>query len=90
MKQIFEIAKDHPAYQGHFPGHPVLPGVVLLAEAMRALAKEGWNVEGAKFLMPVEPGMPLTLEHEALASGVVRFAIRCADGVVATGNLAPS
>ena len=84
------IAKDHPAYQGHFPGHPVLPGVVLLAEAMAALGKEGWNVEGAKFLAPVEPGMTLTLAHETLASGAVRFEIRSAHGIVATGNLAPA
>ena len=90
MKQTLAIAKDHPAYGGHFPGHPVLPGVVLLAEAMAALGKKDWNVESAKFLMPVEPGTPLTLEHETLASGAVRFEIASPDGVVATGNLAPA
>jgi 3-hydroxymyristoyl/3-hydroxydecanoyl-(acyl carrier protein) dehydratase len=90
VKQTLAIAKDHPAYEGHFPDHPVLPGVVLLAQAMAALAKEGWNVETAKFLVPVEPGTPLTIEHETLASGAVRFEIASPDGVVATGSLAPA
>lgn len=85
MKRSLAIAKDHPAYEGHFPGHPLLPGVVLLAEAMAALDAGGWNVDQAKFLMPVEPGTALTLAHEALSPGAVRFEIASPDGIVATG-----
>jgi len=94
MKQSLAIAKDHPAYAGHFPGHPVLPGVVLLAEAIAAIESQaprpanGWTVENAKFLMAVEPGTALTLSHEALASGGVRFEIHSSAGVVASGVLA--
>lgn len=87
MKQTLAIAKDHPAYDGHFPGHPLLPGVALLAEAMASLDASGWSVDQAKFLMPVEPGTPLTLMHEALESGAVRFEIESPRGVVATGVL---
>ena len=87
MKRDFPIAKNHPAYEGHFPGHPLLPGVVLLAEAMAALDASGWNVDNAKFLMPVEPGTALTLDHETLASGAVRFEIASPQGIVATGVL---
>ena len=28
MKRSLHIASNHPAYEGHFPGHPLLPGVV--------------------------------------------------------------
>ena len=88
--RALHIASDHPAYEGHFPGHPMLPGVVLLAEALAVIESlaapaGGWVVENAKFLLPVEPGTPLTLTHEALASGAVRFEIHSPAGVVASG-----
>ena len=94
MNQALHIAADHPAYDGHFPGHPLLPGVVLLAEALAAIEShaappaKGWVVENAKFLLPVEPGTALTLSHEAAASGAVRFEIHSPSGVVASGVLA--
>lgn len=87
VKTSLAIAKDHPAYEGHFPGHPLLPGVVLLAEAMAALGASDWSVDNAKFLRPVEPGAPLTLSHEKLDSGAVKFEIESPRGIVATGVL---
>ncbi|HUQ28985.1 MAG TPA: hypothetical protein VM051_10345 [Usitatibacter sp.] len=92
MNQPLTIAPDHPAYAGHFPGHPLLPGVVLLAEALAAIEAaapaQAWVVENAKFLLPVEPGTALTLSHDALESGAVRFEIRSDAGVVASGVVA--
>jgi 3-hydroxymyristoyl/3-hydroxydecanoyl-(acyl carrier protein) dehydratase len=86
VKTGLPIPKEHPAYDGHFPGHPMLPGVVLLAEAMAALDKREWNVDNAKFLQPVAPGTALTLSHEETAAGL-RFEIESAGGVVATAQL---
>jgi 3-hydroxymyristoyl/3-hydroxydecanoyl-(acyl carrier protein) dehydratase len=88
-----DIAADHPAYAGHFPGAPVLPGVVLLDAALHAVgqsagcASERWQVSAAKFLSAVHPGEALTLEQEPLPNGSVRFAIRAADRPVANGIL---
>jgi 3-hydroxyacyl-[acyl-carrier-protein] dehydratase len=90
------IAANHPAYPGHFPGQPVLPGVVLLDAVVHELqcsaqgACTGWDISNAKFQSAVRPGEALTLEHETLPNGSVRFAIRTADRAVASGILVPS
>ncbi len=92
------IAADHPAYAGHFPGQPILPGVVLLDEALHALAARlgrqdaAWQLKSAKFHSPVQPGESLTLNAADLPAGGFRFEIRCLDGrgderAVASGNI---
>lgn len=90
MESALPVAADHPAFAGHFPGHPILPGVVLLAEVMAAVGSgpgERWSIASAKFLSPVAPGTALTLVREE-ARGGVRFEVRAGDRVVATGVLA--
>lgn len=89
------IPPGHPAFEGHFPGRPILPAVVLLAEALAAIesatghAAQEWTLANAKFLAPVAPGTPLVLSHEATASGGIRFEVRSPAGVIAHGVLAP-
>lgn len=81
------IAADHPAYAGHFPGQPILPGVVLLDAALHALAaRQGMQgipgsaqIKSAKFHSPVQPGEALTLLATASPAGGFRFEIRCMD-----------
>lgn len=54
------IAADHPALAGHFPGHPLVPGVVLL-QRVEALIQQQLPemtvqaVKQAKFLAAVLP-----------------------------------
>jgi acyl-coenzyme A synthetase/AMP-(fatty) acid ligase len=89
------IAADHPAYAGHFPGRPVLPGVVLLDEALSAISAStglplsASELSSAKFLSPVMPGEPLTLEQRTLPSGSIEFEIRAAERLVARGTVTP-
>ena len=70
------VAADHPAFAGHFPSQPIVPGVVLLDLGLRAIARhraggvakdgmERCRVANAKFLSPVGPGEPLRLAFEA-------------------------
>ena len=89
-----EIARDHPAFAGHFPKFPVLPGAVLLDEALQLIERERgieltrWHIVSAKFLDVVRPGDVLGLEHDIPKDGVIRFTLRCAGRTVASGSLA--
>ena len=90
-----EIDPAHPSLAGHFPGAPILPGVVLLDETVRAVESATargaarWTIGAAKFLSPVRPGEVLTLEHERLPNGSVRFALSSSGRAVAQGVLRP-
>ena len=92
------IAPDHPAFAGHFPGQPIVPGVVLLDEAACALARALkldrplWQVGNVKFIRPVGPGEAVFLNWKApAASGAIAFAIDTTDGqAVASGSFTPA
>jgi 3-hydroxymyristoyl/3-hydroxydecanoyl-(acyl carrier protein) dehydratase len=93
MHSPIEVPKDHPSFAGHFPKFPVLPGAVLLDEALQVIQRERgldlaqWHVASVKFLGLVRPGDDLHLEHSAGKSGTIRFSIRTADRTVASGSL---
>lgn len=86
------IAPEHPAFAGHFPGMPILPGVVLLDAAVHAVSQAlgssvSCQISSAKFLSPVGPGETLALSWATSASGSVRFDISCDSRKIATGTL---
>jgi acyl-coenzyme A synthetase/AMP-(fatty) acid ligase/3-hydroxymyristoyl/3-hydroxydecanoyl-(acyl carrier protein) dehydratase len=78
----FTIAADHACIAGHFPGQPIVPGVVLLDHAIGAIGRalgrplDASRLSSAKFLSPAAPGTPLDLAFETSASGTIRFTIR--------------
>ncbi len=91
----FHIAADHPAFAGHFPGHPVLPGVSLLSLVMQALAAQPAlaarvgatpRIDKAKFLHAVTPGSTLRVALREQGSGVA-FEVWRGDTAVARGQL---
>ena len=75
------VTINEPFFNGHFPGHPVMPGVLILealAQATAILAYKSENmdpsrkltylmgVDGARFRKPVLPGDRLQLDIEVL------------------------
>jgi 3-hydroxymyristoyl/3-hydroxydecanoyl-(acyl carrier protein) dehydratase len=88
-----EISPQHPAFAGHFPGSPIVPGALLLDEAVRVLSDAAdagamhCEIAATKFLSVVRPGEALTVEHERCDDGWIRFVIRTPDRTVASGRL---
>jgi 3-hydroxymyristoyl/3-hydroxydecanoyl-(acyl carrier protein) dehydratase len=93
MSLPLALPQPHPALEGHFPGEPILPGAVLLDEALHAIesaeALSGrlWRIDSVKFLAAVADGTRLLLDYERNASGALRFTIRDGGRLIATGTL---
>jgi 3-hydroxyacyl-[acyl-carrier-protein] dehydratase len=79
IRAIKAVTINENFFNGHFPGRPIMPGVLIveaLAQAAGILAVESLGlagsgklvyfmaIEGAKFRAPVEPGCLLTLDVE--------------------------
>src|SRR5579875_2617838 len=89
---IKQVSINEPFFQGHFPGHPVMPGV-LQVEAMAQAAsllmlrqpehtgKMGYfmSADGVKFRKPVMPGDTLFIHVEITKArrGTLRATCHC-------------
>jgi 3-hydroxymyristoyl/3-hydroxydecanoyl-(acyl carrier protein) dehydratase len=86
FSQGIRFDAGHPALPGHFPGQPLVPGVLLLEQV--ALALRSWRglrlarVLDAKFVAPLLPDESAQLELTEMqeADSRIRFRIR-RDGV---------
>lgn len=96
MNSLTELrfAADHPAFAGHFPGMPIVPGVLLLDEVLSAIAAQA-GVELAqctlgtvKFRNLVLPEQVLQLRCVSTVPGQVRFTIESAGQVAVEGSVA--
>jgi len=74
----FLAREDHPIFAGHFPGNPILPGVVqveMVAQVTSFILLKAYpnafenkiemallSVNSAKFRKPITPGMNLTIK----------------------------
>lgn len=90
----FCIAADHPSLPGHFPGQPVVPGVVIL-DAVQAQARvllgdalRLRRIPQVKFLAPLLPGQAASIELDVdPGPGRVRFRVLREGALLASGDL---
>ena len=75
---IKNVTINEPFFQGHFPGRPIMPGVLIIEAMAQAAALLGWvsapelnkkgnlyylaGVDRVRFKRPVEPGDQLKIE----------------------------
>ena len=89
-----EIPADHPAFAGHFPGDPMVPGVVLLDASLDAVASRlgiaitDVTVVSAKFVSPARPAEAVLLEFGEPSAGRLRLELRSGARPVASIVLA--
>ncbi len=92
----FIIPADHPCLPGHFPGQPIVPGVVVLDRVLAAIeAQHGalgpLRMPQVKFLQPLLPEQPARIE--LLQSDAVdapprwRFRVLRDDILIASGEV---
>lgn len=87
------VPVDHPAFPGHFPGRPIVPGVVLLdrailfAESLLGKQVDRWQIGNAKFLSPVGPAETLVFSLQATPRGAIAFTVKSGARDVASGSL---
>ncbi|MGW8183233.1 MAG: hypothetical protein ACWGMT_04675 [Burkholderiales bacterium] len=91
MRVSDSIGPDHPALAGHFPGNPVVPGVLLLARVSRGIAAvfgaRVCAIRDTKFHAPLRPGERFDIELERVDAGAVKFRVLRGDNPIAAGTL---
>ena len=87
------VPADHPALAGHFPGTPIIPGVLLLDIALHTIAAatgmalDACTISSVKFLSPARPGDDVVIRHEITANGTIHFAIDSGARKIASGKI---
>lgn len=88
-----KIPANHPAFAGHFPGTPIVPGVVLLNEVIHVITKEtglattAWQISSVKFLSPLKPDETVMIEYALLANGLLKFEVLEGNRQIVIGSL---
>jgi 3-hydroxymyristoyl/3-hydroxydecanoyl-(acyl carrier protein) dehydratase len=91
----FTVASDHPALPGHFPGRPIVPGVVILDHVLAAIESAcgplgTLRLPQVKFMQPLLPGQVAHIALEAIADGDTprwRFRVESAGATLASGEV---
>jgi 3-hydroxymyristoyl/3-hydroxydecanoyl-(acyl carrier protein) dehydratase len=84
---------DHPAAQGHFPGNPIIPGALLLSEALRAIESSlgkdlrPYQIRSAKFVRPVRPGERVSIDFSSRDEKRISFTCKVGESPVLTGEV---
>jgi 3-hydroxyacyl-[acyl-carrier-protein] dehydratase len=87
----YTIDANHPSLPGHFPGQPVVPGVVILSMVLEEVATVAkplrvLGLRRVKFLRRLLPGEMLRVETGPLQPGKLAFKCWVQDNLLAEGQ----
>lgn len=90
----FTVSPEHPSLPGHFPGRPIVPGVVILDHVLAAIeARDGAigpvRLPQVKFVQPLLPGEGARIELDGQAPRW-RFRVLREDVLLASGEVVES
>jgi 3-hydroxymyristoyl/3-hydroxydecanoyl-(acyl carrier protein) dehydratase len=84
----FSIPSTHPALPGHFPGHPVVPGALLLDHVLTgvsaALKRPVTVLQKVKFVVPLLPDESVTVACESTGDQLMFSVQTWRDGILTT------
>ena len=93
FERTLTIAHDHPALAGHFPGHPIVPGVLVLDEVIETLKLQHGDalvvtgLPAVKLSSPLKPGEVLEIAIEPEDAETAAFICRVGSRLIASGSI---
>ena len=91
----YAVDPNHPALPGHFPGHPIVPGVVILSYALDEVARAAkplrvTGLRRVKFLRRLAPSEEFRVELGPIQPGKLAFKCWVNENLLAEGQAALS
>jgi 3-hydroxyacyl-[acyl-carrier-protein] dehydratase len=93
VERTLRIPSDHPALPGHFPGHPIVPGVVVLDEVIETLKRQYGGellvteLPAVKLSSPLRPEETLVITIESVDAGRAAFTCQVGSRLIASGSI---
>ena len=92
-EETITIDPAHPSLEGHFPGNPIVPAVVILGEVIEALRKtindpmQVATIHYAKFVSSLKPREMLTIRLEIENKEEATFTCQVGSRLISSGSL---